>query len=964
MTGVGPSRKGARRASTETSTAETSTADTSRASRWRVALRLAQRQVRRTRASSLLVMLLVGLPIAGMSGAAVYVDSLVATPEERVRAELGAMQAWVDPVGVPGAGLWQDPVYPLSHGYPVEEDGSMRVPEGEDRTDIDGALPDGTQAIPLSQGNVRIETVGGVASVTAWGGEIWHDGFEGLFRIVEGRAPRSDDEVLATAATLERTGAAVGGTLTDAADGRAYEIVGTFSAAALPAADSGVVFADARRFDDIAWFLPDLALGWTEVQQLNEQGIVAYSREVALDPPRVRFDGSPVTDERLATMWQLTAALAIGGAFAAYMVIMLAGAAFAVSARRQQRALAIAASVGADARDLRRVILLQGTVLGAVGGLVGVAAGVGLAAGVIAVTDDGSMTRFWGFHVPWPVLAGIFVFAVVVGTFSAAVPARTVSRSDTISALRGSRRPQAVRASRPVWGSLMILGGVGLTVLSGLAAAAVARDADLSGDSPLRWLPIAGIIAGPVVAQLGIVLSGRWLLWLASRALARAGVAPRLASRDAVANGSRTVPAFAAIGATVFIGVFALALGTMSAAQSARAWRYSSPVGTAVVSFWATGDEPDPLTKEQAVEAAAVAGDLLREAGADRVAVIDAQPEIWGDAPEDIPAEPMRAVAVTPERSLVPRDEGFSSSEYQSPQNNLSIVAVDDLETVTGVTLSAAQRRDYVRGAALVLNDLLVTDGAVEVAAWPVRVWAWGVDGDAATAPDNMFEPDPAQPSPAEPTWVRSIPAFEVEARQQALSVAIDPATADELGLRSAPASVVAAFDDGATQAEEDRVDEINVLSPSDDYGLAAEFERGPQGPSSWLIPLLAAVSVLVVGASSVALGLARFERRPDDATLAAVGGGVRLRRGIGFWQGLVIAGFGTFAGAAAGVLPAVGFQMQSEGNRFAPSPLDLADVPWWIVGVVAIALPLAIALVNWAVPPRHPDLTRRTAIA
>ena len=61
---------------------------------------------------------------------------------------------------------------------------------------------------------------------------------------------------------------------------------------------------------------------------------------------------------------------------------MLAGAAFAVSTRRQQRALAIAASVGADARDLRRTVRLQGTVLGAVGGVAGLALGVGVAAGL------------------------------------------------------------------------------------------------------------------------------------------------------------------------------------------------------------------------------------------------------------------------------------------------------------------------------------------------------------------------------------------------------------------------------------------------------------------------------------------------------------------------------------------------------------------------------------------------------
>ncbi len=109
------------------------------------------------------------------------------------------------------------------------------------------------------------------------------------------------------------------------------------------------------------------------------------------------------------------------------------------------------------------------------------------------------------------------------------------------------------------------------------------------------------------------------------------------------------------------------------------------------------------------------------------------------------------------------------------------------------------------------------------------------------------------------------------------------------------------------------------------------------------------------------ALGLARFERRPDDATLAAVGGTPGLRRRIGLWQGLVIAGFGTFAGATAGILPPIGFWLQSQTGY---EPLSLADIPWWLLGALAVALPLGIAAVNWLVPPREPELTRRNVIA
>ncbi|WP_306770333.1 hypothetical protein [Microbacterium sp. 18062] len=43
---------------------------------------------------------------------------------------------------------------------------------------------------------------------------------------------------------------------------------------------------------------------------------------------------------------------------------------------------------------------------------------------------------------------------------------------------------------------------------------------------------------------------------------------------------------------------------------------------------------------------------------------------------------------------------------------------------------------------------------------------------------------------------------------------------------------------------------------------------------------------------------------------------------------------------------------------------LRLEDVPWSLIAATALALPAGIAAVSWLVPPRRPDLTRRTAIA
>ncbi len=51
-------------------------------------------------------------------------------------------------------------------------------------------------------------------------------------------------------------------------------------------------------------------------------------------------------------------ALAIG--FGVLEIVLLAGTAFAVGARRQTRELGLVAAAGGTARDVRRIVLLQG----------------------------------------------------------------------------------------------------------------------------------------------------------------------------------------------------------------------------------------------------------------------------------------------------------------------------------------------------------------------------------------------------------------------------------------------------------------------------------------------------------------------------------------------------------------------------------------------------------------------------
>ena len=76
-------------------------------------------------------------------------------------------------------------------------------------------------------------------------------------------------------------------------------------------------------------------------------------------------------------------------------VVLLAGTAFAVGARRQTRALGLVAASGGSARDIRRIVLAQGLVLGALGAVGGVAVGALLAVAGRPLWEGSRAARSW-----------------------------------------------------------------------------------------------------------------------------------------------------------------------------------------------------------------------------------------------------------------------------------------------------------------------------------------------------------------------------------------------------------------------------------------------------------------------------------------------------------------------------------------------------------------------------------------
>ncbi|WP_374977474.1 ABC transporter permease [Microbacterium trichothecenolyticum] len=910
--------------------------------RWRIAARLARRQTWRTKGASALVVTLVALPVAGLAGTAAFWESHNASPQERVGLELGANEAWLEVTGGADPTRWQAVDQPYENGVATDESGNPLNPFLPLPTELPGVVPDDATVLPVQQyGSAAVETPDGVAWLTMTSGEVWAPSFAGLYVPIDGVAPTHPDEFMATPGALERIGAEIGDAVDFPDAGVTLTVTGTLRPVGAEATSVTLFLPASMATPDgpatKRWYVADWQPGVAELAALNREGFIAYARDLVLDPPpgaaRTTWgDGSP-------ELWNILLVGAIAAAICGYITVLLSGAAFSVTARRQQQALAVAASVGAARGDVFRVVLLQGTVLGVVGGLMGTAVGLGGAAIVLAATDRGALGTFWGnfgFTVPWHLIVPIVVFAVLVGTIAAVAPARAAMRGDTLAALRGARRPARLTPRRPLWGLLVIITGIVALVVGGMyMAATVMTGGDT--DTPPFYVAVYAVALGPIIFQIGLLIPSHWVLVQLSKAASRVGLAPRLASRDAAAHPSRVVPAFAVIGASIFAASFVLSLTAMTAAGNARQHWYQAPEGALSVQLWQTGTEATD-------ELMAAAEEIVASTAPRSTALVETPAWPAVDA-TGTPSDPRAHTFAAARQSYDWCAPDCDLEAHELAQGTLSIVDASDVETLLGIPLDAAARATLRDGGAIVTDPgYLAADGRLVVTEWTVA---------------DYLELMQMGGSTAQPAAQHRLSAALVDpGHQQPFQIIIAPETAAALGVTLQPNAIVATYEEPLPTATVDKLTGQTVdLRVSAEAGLYAHVETGPAPIDPWLWLITAVAVALVVAAAAVSLGLARFERRPDDATLTAIGGGRLLRRNVNAWQAAIIVGVGAVIGTATGALSVWGY---AKAN---PQSYLLADTPWLWLAVLGFALPTAVTVAAWLAPPRHPDLTRRTAI-
>ena len=916
-------------------------------SSWRSALRIAQREARRARGRSLLVVAMIGLPVLCLSFTAISYDMLTLTGAEKADRTMGAADARVEwPSHWPvlqhpdpaGGGVFAVPLGPDEN-----EQERQRLSRPGSQAELMQALPPGSYVLPVGRGGTRLRTTDGTGLLRpdAVMVDATNPLTRGYVEVLAGRAPVKATEVALTEQAMARLGARIGDSIATAGTGdtvaagteRRFTVVGQVEFPSL--LDTIVLFApdpDERELAEyfsgqLSWLVrtPE-PITWADVQRYNAMGMVVSSRAVLIDPPPddevpalTYWDPDSVNPRALALV-----VLVVG--LALLEVVLLAGPAFAVSARRRRRQLALVAANGGTPVHVRRIVLADGVVLGAAGAVAGIALAV--PAAFLArpfIEELLAHTRAGGYRVFPAALAAIAGLAVVTGACAALVPAFVAGRQSVVASLTGRR---GITRSRRRW------------IAVGIAMIAVGGAITVVGTAAID----AGVmLAGLVVGELGLVLCTPALVGLLARLSTLLPLAPRIALRDAGRNRAAAAPAISAVMAAV-AGAVALGMIVDSNRERDRThYQQTMPAGTVVVQL---AQDPD-----HAAQPAEVERQVRRT-----LPVAELFPTGTVTCPAGLPDDGYCVLTVEPAQECAALDS-IRRGEFLTAQQRREAAAdprcdpryqwagtivVDDgsaLGVLTGASgEELARAREVLRaGGAVVASPLFLNDGVVTLT---VQRY------EPVAAPDEPASLHPAKPAPPRSSTTRvSVPGTVVARDFAPGLVVLSPAAVAAAGLATRDAvNLVASTTRAVTQDEQDRamaaLQSLNAY-PSFEQGFVHQLDTR-------LLLLLVAAVVITLGAAAVGTGLAAADGRADLSTLAAVGASPRLRRVLSVSQSGVIAGVGCVLGASAGAGTAIAvvtaLNIADPGLWPEAGPLPLV-APWLPLLPTLVATPLTAML-------------------
>lgn len=883
---------------------------------WHIALRMAWRDIKRYKGRSVLASLLIFLPVFVLAGGLSGITTFDISEKERSAPRYAGVQAFV-------SFAKEEPAKTVMPASGKKLSANQLPTAAELSKQLGGVPVTVTGYTMFTMSLDRWESVANQTSAETLLTDLSSPINQGKFTLVSGHLPKGPNEFVITdlggIVGLPQTGKATIGE-----DSREVKIVGKVRTTLPDVALVGNVEATRRvKGTSVTNALfaigGDTPLNTTQIAQLESYGadVTPTSQLVAED---VHRDNTPTLQTAFIPITIATMCFIM-------VVALLAGPAFAASATRQRRALGLLAANGATRAVLRRVVLAQALLLGAMTGLVAAVSGslLGAVAGYFA------RIHYSGFKPPveihWTWAFAIVIVSAVASMVSAYFPARAAGKTNLLQALRGQVSPRTIRKRMPLAGLLGVFLG------SAMLWFAVSWGQG-SYDSNKKAVVTTLICVGTPLFFGGAVMAVPYVL-RACGALARfLPLTPRLAVRDVSRQRTRATAAVGAVLATVAVLTGGAVFATSLDKQEAKRYQPQIPMGSAALAYWGTSAKAVTNAQQTLPDIKRIAPSAVAywRAGTND------QAQFRQSCPKQLKgADPMGVALVALD------DAGLQQLKLSGTEkkvlNDGGVLVVGQGKTDYNSTVywvGNFSDPSHIRGGKLTLGRQEVDAKSQAIKQCTPTSFA------AATLPYSHVS---HLGGLGYGVIVTKLSTLQKHASQVTLAGVWIPAS-DHIDTR--------------------KEHQLQALAG---HSFRLTVERGYQSPVSKIVLGLTAIFALIVVLTTVvATLLSDAESQADAATMAVVGAPTGMRRRVVGAQAAATSFIGALIGIAIGMIPGLTLARSATGEIYDNVTQRMIqtrgtyDVPWLALLAMLVVVPLIAAAISMLFARRHPTLSRREA--
>lgn len=420
-----------------------------------------------------LTILAVVLGTAFIAGSFMFTNSLKSTFDSAVDNQFRGVDAVVSQKDDSGAKL----------------DDKLRQKLADDKDVKNINIADSETVVAADENSQAYQTQGGTASVVPFYPEDKVVG--GADELKEGEEPSGKDEVLINSSAADKYDISVGQKLTVVHPDEQDTV--TVSGISEPAVDQGesIVLSMAEK---------DYLERYGEPSQLKVSAADGVDANALVDHLNEKYEVEAESGERLAeeTSEMMSSALKFINYFliAFGLIALLVGTfiianTFSMIVAQRTKEFALLRALGASRRQITNSVVVESAIVGVLGSIVGVVAGMGLVAIIKAVMSAQGMPLDGGLGLSVSAIVVPIILGTIVTVVSAWAPARRAGRVQPVEAMRTTESASGNSLKvRTIFGAIILLVGI-VAALAG-----VLSDGETNVRAILVGVGAFGVIVG------------------------------------------------------------------------------------------------------------------------------------------------------------------------------------------------------------------------------------------------------------------------------------------------------------------------------------------------------------------------------------------------------------------------------------------------------------------------------------